>query len=441
MNWDQLLNAERPLSTQNRGDVRSQFQRDFDRLIFSGPFRRLQNKTQVFPLPGSIFVHNRLTHSLEVASVGRSLGHTASKLILGNDGPASALLAEAGEVVAAACLAHDLGNPPFGHSGEEAISSFFAGGDGKHFRTMVDEWEWNDLLAFEGNANALRLLTNRFNGRREGGFNLTYATLSTLVKYPWPSIANPGKAKYGFFKSEQATWQHIARKCGLPMIDPDKNKFARHPLVYLVEAADDISYLIMDVEDAHKLRILGTDETENILFSFLHPENDRQLLAYLHNIYAEVTDINERIAYLRATVINNLVKRTAAIFAQHAAVLLEGKPIPPLVQLLDPHYKKAFDNCRKLSVQKIYRHPSVVKIELTGFNVLGTLLAEFAEATLAPDRPYNKKLLSLIPQQYAVETDSPYQKLRSVIDFLSGMTDLYAMQLYRDLKGISTFDS
>lgn len=439
MNWEQLFNATRPLSSQSREDVRSQFQRDFDRLIFSGPFRRLQNKTQVFPLPGSVFVHNRLTHSLEVASVGRSIGHSAAQLILQSGSNAPALIAEAGAVVAAACLAHDLGNPPFGHSGEEAISSFFISGEGQYFRKMVDEWEWNDLVAFEGNANALRLLTHRFNGRREGGFNLTYATLASLVKYPWPSIANPGKAKYGFFKSEVSIWSEISSKTGVP--DIDGQRFARHPLVYLVEAADDISYLIMDVEDAHKLRILETAETEHILRSFLQPEDDKPMLDYLDKIYREVTDTNERIAYLRAAVINNLVRHTAQIFAAVSERLLQAETLPPLVKQLNSHYTAAFDQCRKLSVEKIYRHPSVVKIELTGFNVLGTLLAEFANAVSNPATAYNKKLLSLIPEQFASRSDCTYEKLRSVIDFLSGMTDLYAMQLYRDLKGISVFDS
>lgn len=439
MNWEQLFNATRPLSSQSREDVRSQFQRDFDRLIFSGPFRRLQNKTQVFPLPGSVFVHNRLTHSLEVASVGRSIGHSAAQLILQSDSTAPALIAEAGAVVAAACLAHDLGNPPFGHSGEEAISSFFISGEGQYFRKKVDDWEWNDLVAFEGNSNALRLLTHRFNGRREGGFNLTYATLASLVKYPWPSIANPGKAKYGFFKSEVSTWNEISTKTGLPATEGQR--YARHPLVYLVEAADDISYLIMDVEDAHKLKILETSETEHILRSFLHQDDDKPMLEYLDKIYREVTDTNERIAYLRATVINNLVRHTAQIFAAVSQKLLQAETLPPLVKQLNSHYTAAFEQCRKLSVEKIYRHPSVVKIELTGFNVLGTLLAEFANTVSNPATAYNKKLLSLIPEQFASRSDSPYEKLRSVIDFLSGMTDLYAMQLYRDLKGISVFDS
>lgn len=441
MHWEQLFNAGRPLSSQHREDVRSQFQRDFDRLIFSGPFRRLQNKTQVFPLPGSVFVHNRLTHSLEVASVGRSLGHQAAQLILSKDASTPALMAEAGSVVAAVCLAHDLGNPPFGHSGEEAISNFFSNGDGRHFKNKVDSWEWNDLVAFEGNANALRLLTHRFSGRRQGGFNLTFSTLAALVKYPWPSTANPGKAKYGFFKSEAETWQLIAKQNGLPVIQTDTNTYARHPLVYLVEAADDISYLIMDVEDAHKLRILDTAETEDILYSFLHPGEDKALLEYLININSDVTDTNERIAYLRATIINNLVKRTASIFAANVGKFMQGMALPPLVRQLDKHYTEAFDKCRKLSVEKIYRHPSVVKIELTGFNVLGSLLSEFSEAIISPANPYNRKLLSLIPQQFSTSSDSIYEKLRSVIDFLSGMTDLYAMQLYRDLKGISTFDS
>lgn len=441
MHWEQLFNAGRPLSSQHREDVQSQFQRDFGRLNFSGPFRRLQNKTQVFSLPGSVFVHNRLTHSLEVASVGRSLGHQAVQLILSKDTRTPSLMAEAGSVVATACLAHDLGNPPFGHSGEEAISNFFSNGDGRQFKNKVDSWEWKDLVAFEGNANALRLLTHRFSGRRQGGFNFTFSTLAALVKYPWPSTANPGKAKYVFFKCEAETWQLIAKQNGLPVNQTDTNTYARHTLVYLVIAADDISYLITDVEDAHKLRILDTVETEDIFYSFLHPGEDKALLEYLINIHYDVTDTNERIAYLKATIINNLVKRTASIFAANVGKFMQGMALPPMVRKLGKYYTEAFDKCRKLSVEKIYRHPSVVKIELTGFNVLGSLLSEFSEAIISPANHYNRKLLSLIPQQFNTSSDSIYEKLRSVIDFLLGMTDLYAMHLYRDLKGISTFNS
>ena len=269
MNWEQLLSNKRfgqenqPHST----DDRTEFQRDYDRLIFSAPFRRLQNKTQVFPLPESIFVHNRLTHSLEVSSVGRSLGNDASRQLLDRHPQLfSTHFTELGNIVSAACLAHDLGNPPFGHSGENAIATYFSEGPGLRLRDYVcpetgdrlTEAQWNDMTHFEGNANAFRLLTHHFQGRREGGFVMTYSTLASIVKYPYTS-GHKGKAgKFGFFRSEEESYLRIARELGIRQLPAEEGElsFARYPLVYLVEAADDICYEIMDIEDAHKLKIL-----------------------------------------------------------------------------------------------------------------------------------------------------------------------------------------
>lgn len=443
MRWDQLLSAKRfASSTQSKdlADIRSQFQRDYDRIIFSGPFRRLQNKTQVFPLPGSVFVHNRLTHSLEVASVGRSIANSvAGALMDRNDIPQKSLLNELGAIVSAACLAHDLGNPPFGHSGEKAISSFFTEGDGQQLKNNLTACEWADLIDFEGNANAFRILTHQFNGRRKGGFALTNATLAALVKYPYPSHNKGNRKKYGFFHSEKETFGRVAQNCGLPCLDEEVPLFARHPLVYLVEAADDISYLIMDIEDAHKLHILSTEETESLLRSFLRKEQDAHTLAYIESMYKEVTDTNERIALLRAMTINVLVQEVTAGFMQHYHAIMDGSFGKSLVSILDEHLQQAFAFCRNESVRKIYKHPSVVKIELTGFNVLGTLMAEFTGAVLNPEKVYNKKLLSLLPTQFNYKGDQLYPKLQSIVDFVSGMTDLYAMQLYKDLRGIDGF--
>ncbi|MBW7846713.1 MAG: deoxyguanosinetriphosphate triphosphohydrolase [Bacteroidales bacterium] len=438
MNWEQLLSARRLSASSHPTDIRSQFQRDYDRIIFSSPFRRLQNKTQVFPLPGSVFVHNRLTHSLEVASVGRSLANIVTRELLRHtENRHNELLNELGSIVTAACLAHDLGNPPFGHSGETTISQYFVQGNGKELRSRLAPDEWSDLSAFEGNANAFRILTHQFNGRRKGGFALTFASLAAMVKYPYPSFSlSEKKKKYGFFKSERETYHLLAEECAIPVLDAENGIFARHPLVYLVEAADDISYLIMDIEDAHKLGILSTEETEDLLAGFFHPEKDKHFFINQSTVYQDVTDTNERIAFLRANVINLLVNEASRVFFDHYNAIMEGRFQSSLVKNLDTTYQQALNNCRRVSIEKIYQHPSVVKIELTGFSVLGTLLDTFIEAVLEPEKPYNAKLLSLLPQQFICNSDALYPKLQSVLDFVSGMTDLYAMQLYKDLKGI-----
>ena len=266
MEWKQLISNKR-LGQEHRHterhDDRTEFKRDYDRLIFSAPFRRLQNKTQVFPLPGSVFVHNRLTHSLEVASVGMSLGNdVAQRVIEHRPELRNTLFEQIGQIVSTACLAHDLGNPPFGHSGEKAIQTFFTEGAGNRLHEEVSPAFWDDITHFEGNANAFRLLTHQFKGRRPGGFVMTYSTIASIVKYPHASSAAGKKGKFGFFQSEQETYQRLAAEMGIRRlsVDGEPLRYARHPLVYLVEAADDICYEIMDLEDAHKLKIVSFDE-------------------------------------------------------------------------------------------------------------------------------------------------------------------------------------
>jgi len=440
MHWDKLLSAKRfgleDREFKNTDEIRSQFQRDYDRIIFSSPFRRLQNKTQVFPLPGSVFVHNRLTHSLEVASVGRSLANlVARELKQRDDIRNKEILHEMGSIVSAACLAHDMGNPPFGHAGEEAISNYFTGGNGQKIKTAVTDEEWNDLTHFEGNANALRLLTNQFSGRRKGGFALTYSTLAALIKYPYGT--DSGMKKFGFFQSEKETFLAIARELGLKKMSDSPMMFARHPLVFLVEAADDICYEIMDIEDAHKLKIIDTRKTFDLLQGFFDSQEDKDFYIQKEKVFEEVTDINEQVAYIRASVINRLINETAQVFIRHHDEIMEGTFSQSLIKGLEGNTKKAFDICKKLAVKEIYKHRSVVKIELTGFNVLGTLLDEFMTAILQPESDYSEKILSLIPAQYDVEGCSFYKKAMSVVDFVSGMTDLYAVDLFKDIKGIN----
>mgnify|MGYP006277778149 CR=1 FL=1 len=439
MHWDQLLSAKR-FGLENRristsADARSQFQRDFDRVIFSSPFRRLQNKTQVFPLPGSVFVHNRLTHSMEVASVGRSIANIVGlKLLEQETIRDNELFNELGSIVSAACLCHDMGNPPFGHAGEDAISKYFEEGEGLKLKSYVTQAQWNDLLHFEGNANALRLLTHQFHGRRKGGYALTYSTLASLIKYPYSS-ENQAK-KYGFFQTEKETFSKIAEELGLTKLNDEPVKYARHPLVYMVEAADDICYEIMDIEDAHKLKILDTGKTFELLLNFFDPVDDADILNHKNEVFQEVTDTNEQIAYLRALVINKLVNETAQNFLDNYNLIMEGNYESTLVKDLSGKSKQAFNICKKLAKDQIYNDRSVVKIELTGFNVLGTLMEEFVYAVLNPGYNYSGKLLTLLPGQFDISTDNTYKKIRSVIDFISGMTDLYAVDLYKDIKGI-----
>ncbi len=438
MNWTDLLSNKRYAQPHKSADIRSSFQRDYDRIIFSSPFRRLQNKTQVFPLPGAQMVHNRLTHSLEVASVGRSIAcRTVEKL--SKDHPElKERQSDIETIVASACLAHDLGNPPFGHSGEDTISSFFKDGKGKTLKDKVLPEQWSDLVAFEGNANAFRQLTHQFTGRRAGGFSLTSATLATLLKYPYPSFNKGNRKKYNVFYSEIEAFEEVVKECGIPRIDDEHLVYARHPLSYMMEAADDICYLVLDMEDAHKRGIISTDIIENCFVSFFNPKNTKDANFFKHkdDAYRDVSDVNERMAFLRAMLINKLVNCVSDIFCKNYDKIMEGRFEKSLISHLPEFEKNALENCRNESVKLIYRHPSVVKIELTGFNVIGTLLEDFTDAVLNPDTPYNKKLLSLVPEQFKVITDDTYTRLQSVIDFISNMTDLYAVQLYKDLRGI-----
>ncbi len=443
MNWNQLLSAKRTGQEDRKNDTqhhRTQFQRDYDRLIFSSPFRRLQDKTQVFPLPGSVFVHNRLTHSLEVASVGRSLGHNIGEFLINEKGLNNELIHEIGSIVATACLAHDMGNPPFGHSGETALSHYFKQGEGKKLKDQYHftEAEWDDLTEFEGNANAFRLLTHQFNGRRKGGFSLTYSSVASILKYPYSS-GQKDRKKYGYFQSEKQMFNQVVEELGL--IEKESGVFCRHPLVYLVEAADDICYQIMDVEDAHKLKILDTTQTKEILLAFLGDDGDTNTLNRIVNVSEEVTDINEQIAFIRASVIGKLVAQCTQIFISNYDKIMSGNFEGSLIKCLQGTTNIAMKNCAKLSFQKIYRHPSVVEIEISGFKILGSLLHEFSRAILNPKDKYSEMLLPFIPEQYNVTTDaSAYKKLQSVLDYISGMTDIYALDLFRKINGIGLAD-
>ena len=447
MNWLQLISNKRlglEQYHQNRKDDRTEFQRDYDRLIFSAPFRRLQNKTQVFPLPGSIFVHNRLTHSLEVSSVGRSLGNDVARgLMQRHPELAGSHLTEAGAIVSAACLAHDLGNPPFGHSGERAIGTFFSEGKGRWLKDYRDpdsddrltEQEWDDLTHFEGNANAFRLLTHHFIGRRKGGFVMTYTTLASIVKYPFSSDLAGDHAKFGFFRSEIADYQRIADELGIPRRESEEGsyRYARHPFVYLVEAADDICYEIMDIEDAHKLKILNTEETQGLLLGFFDDERQR----HIRETMLHVNDTNEQIVYLRSCVIGCLENECVKVFLEHEEEILEGTFEGTLIDHIGETPRAAYRACEKMAYAKIYRSKDVVDIELAGFQVITTLLDLMLEAVCHPEKAYSQLLINRVSQQYDIRAARLYDRTMAVLDYISGMTDVYALDLYRKINGTS----
>lgn len=441
MEWKQLISNKRfgqEHKHAERHDDRSEFKRDYDRLIFSSAFRRLQNKTQVFPLPGSIFVHNRLTHSLEVASVGMSIGNDISRRVIQKRPELKdTLVEEIGTIVSAACLAHDLGNPPFGHSGEKAIQTFFSEGPGQKIKSMVSSEFWDDITHFEGNANAFRILTHRFKGRRQGGFVMTYSMLASIVKYPFASSLAGNHGKFGFFASETESYRKIADELGIfcKSAPGEPLKYARHPLVYMVEAADDICYEIMDIEDSHKLKILSFAETEHLLLSFFDEEIQQKIRQRI--IDEELSDENEKVVYMRASVIGKLENECVAAFLAHEEEILAGTFEGSLIDHISERQKKAYKECEKISYSKIYQSKPVLDIELSGYQIMATLMEVFIEAAVNPSRFYSKQLLRRVSSQYDIENENLEERIMAVIDYISGMTDIYALDIYQKINGIS----
>lgn len=441
MEWKQLISNKRfgqEHKHAERHDDRSEFKRDYDRLIFSSAFRRLQNKTQVFPLPGSIFVHNRLTHSLEVASVGMSIGNDISRHVIQKRPELKdTLVEEIGTIVSAACLAHDLGNPPFGHSGEKAIQTFFSEGPGQKIKSMVSSEFWDDITHFEGNANAFRILTHRFKGRRQGGFVMTYSMLASIVKYPFASCLAGDHGKFGFFASDADSYRKIADELGIfcKSAPGEPLKYARHPLVYMVEAADDICYEIMDIEDSHKLKILSFAETEHLLLSFFDEEIQQKIRQRI--IDEELTDENEKVVYMRASVIGKLENECVAAFLAHEEEILAGTFEGSLIDHISERQKKAYKECEKISYSKIYQSKPVLDIELSGYQIMATLMEVFVEAAVNPSRFYSKQLLRRVSSQYDIENENLEERIMAVIDYISGMTDIYALDIYQKINGIS----
>lgn len=442
MNWKQLISNKR-LGQESRHairhDDRSEFKRDYDRLIFSAPFRRMQNKTQVFPLPGSIFVHNRLTHSLEVASVGMSLGNDVAHCVMKTRPElADTLFTQIGTIVSTACLAHDMGNPPFGHSGEKAIQTFFTEGKGAYLKDRLSPELWNDITHFEGNANAFRLLAHRFKGRRDGGFVMTYTTLASIVKYPFASaLAEKGHGKFGFFSTEADIFCRIADDLAIIRKSADgcHAEYARHPLVYLVEAADDICYEIMDIEDAHKLKIVTYEETKRLFLDFFDEMGQNHIMQRIHD--EEITDDNEKVIYMRACVINALERACVDAFMRHEDEIMRGEFSGSLIDSIDDRLVKAYHNCTELSKKRIYKSKPVLDVELSGFKIMDSLMEVMTEAAVNPQRFYSRQLISRVSSQYDISAPDLETRIMAVIDYISGMTDVYALDIYQKINGIS----
>ena len=448
MNWQTLFSNKR-LGAEHRNaheNYRTDYMRDYDRLIFSSQFRRLQNKTQVFPLPGAVFVHNRLTHSLEVASVGRSLGKAIGERIA--DKYKNELNQEAIEfykfelpaVVMTACIAHDIGNPPFGHSGEEAIRTYFKELEGEKLQLLTENLsqnQFNDFKWFEGNANAFRILTTIFN---QSNLNLTYATLASIIKYPADSTSGFKKKSFisakksGFFDAELEFYRSIATELDIHALNKEKTVFARHPFVFLVEAADDICYRIIDLEDAHRLNIISIQEARDLLEPFFENQEGKKSIKEKVDT---IEDDKQKLAFLRAMLIGKLVAKCTEIFFEHEAQLLDGSLNKPLIDLFDSKTISLISKIDEISVKKIYNDKSVIEIEIAGYHIIGGLLNEFVSAVLQPDKAKAKKLLQLIPSQYGIKKDGDvYPNILAVVDFISGMTDLFAIDLYRKITGI-----
>ena len=447
MQWSEILVKYR-YKQKNNSSVsaeRSEFEVDFDRIIFSSAFRKLQDKTQVIPMPEEDFVHTRLTHSLEASSVGRSLGRKAGNYLtkkypeLIDLGISSY---DIGSIVAAASLSHDIGNPPFGHSGEAAISEYFLNGKGKTYETAINNvLKWNDLINFEGNANGFRILSN-YTGGPDGGLRLCYPTLAAFTKYPRENLSSslPNRAsqkKYGVFQSEREIFKQVAKELNLTSINNDSTiNYLRHPLAFLVEAADDICYSIIDFEDGLRLKLIDFTYAEKYLFPILGDLLNKDKLFQMH--------MDEQIAFLRASVINILVEDMSKIFMQNEEAMLQGTFDTSLIKL--SKYTSIIEDIKKITRQKVYQSRVVLEIEAAGFEIIGGLLDICIEAVnniaLNDGKKYlrSKKILELIPEHFIGKDKIPdqdlYSRIMKICEFIAGMTDSYAIHFYKKIKGI-----
>ena len=440
MDWVQLLSNKRfgDKGYNPHDETRSRFEQDFDRIIFSHPFRKLQDKTQVFPLPEDDFVHTRLTHSLEVSSVGRSLGKNAGSYLL-NKYPIlkdkGYQMHDIGVIVAAACLAHDLGNPPFGHSGENSISSFFFTNEkGRFFKDEVSEKEWKDLVSFEGNAQGFRILNK---DKKNGGLNLTFATLGTFIKYPISSSCQKdekrkSQKKYGYFQSNSALFEILAKEIGLHPLS--NGIWARHPLAFLVEAADDICYNIIDLEDGCRLGLVSLEQVKALLSGIIGENYSEEKLE-------KIPSLNEKLGILRSMTINKLIEECSQLFQEKEEEMLCGSFDNDLASLIPS--APILKTIKALSVEEIYRSKPVLEKEVGGVEVIYQLISSFSIAIyythcINQPQPKHYSILRLIPEAYSVQlnnTKSNYEALQIIIDFISGLTDSHAVRLYQIISG------
>ena len=434
MEWQQLLTPKR-LGKKNFDSVHSQrtaFVRDYDRLIYSAPFRRLKDKTQVFPLAKNDDIRTRLIHSLEVSCVGRSLGRIVGEQIIKRHHLSNVEAADFGDIVSAACVAHDIGNPPFGHAGENALQAAFKSWYAHPEAPLLSAAEKADLDQFEGNAQGFRILTRLGMPHRYGGLQLTCPTLATFAKYPRESFIpkeilgdyeGVSINKYGFFQAERDIFTEVADTVGLIRRHPDTAWWCRHPLTFLVEAADDICYSTVDLEDGFRMGYLSFEEVEGLL-----------------NAIAQVKEVwigspRETIERLRAKVINELIQETVDVFLAYEPVILNGKFDLPLLSL--SRHASTLKLMEEKAYSSIFHHPNVVSIKIAGYEVLGGLFAEFVKGLFLPD--YKAGLLQhMIPIEYRPKaSENSYSKLLRLTDYISGMADSSATMLFQQLKGIS----
>lgn len=444
MNWEQLLSLKRQGDKGKRlrkeqDDTRLGFEVDYDRIIFSAPFRSLQDKTQVIPLSKTDFVHTRLTHSLEVSVVGRSIGRLVGKKIIEKYPHLKEVHGyqpnDFGAIVAAASLAHDIGNPPFGHSGEKAIGEYFKIGNGKQFKDQLSEKEWQDLIDFEGNANGFSLLTATRPGI-EGGLRLSYATLGAFMKYPKESLPkkptkNIADKKYGFFQTDKEFFEDVAKELGMiPNKTGNDIGFERHPLAYLVEAADDICYTIIDFEDGINLGLVSEDFALEYLINLVKDSIDTPK-------FNALTTKEDRISYLRALAIGSLINDAVKVFVENEELILQGKF--PYALTEKSKYTAQMNDIIALSVKNIYQSREVIEKELVGYQIIQTLLDKFITAFnnkfLGEASNYDNLLLKMLPEKFLNEKESLYHRLLHICHYVSLLTDGNALELFNTING------
>jgi len=438
MTWEQLLSLKRQGDTSKRlrieqDDTRLGFEVDYDRIIFSSAFRSLQDKTQVIPLSKTDFVHTRLTHSLEVSVVGRSIGRLVGKKIIEKYPHLQEVhgfhMNDFGAIVAAAALAHDIGNPPFGHSGEKAIGEYFSIGKGQHYKDQLTAKQWQDLIDFEGNANGFSVLTSSRPGI-EGSLRLSYATLGAFTKYPKESLPkkptkNIADKKYGFFQSDKEFFKEVAEELGMISNKTgDDIGYERHPLAFLVEAADDICYTIIDFEDGINLGLVSEDFALEYLIKLVKDTIDTAK-------YQTLTTKEDRISYLRALAIGNLINDAVRVFIENEEAILQGKFHFALTD--KSKYKAQMDDIIKLSVKNIYQSREVIEKELSGYQIINNLLDKFITAYNnnheGKATNYDKLLLKILPEKHHLEKENLYDRLLHICHFISMLTDGKAVQL------------